>query len=636
MKLLLFLLCLITASVAQPPIIAASYLGCGFDAKTGMLGLAPIFEFTYNNNQIWVAPSGTAYAVPDQMYVSPRPEAFQMVMQGSYYSYSEFLEMYTKWFSFDIGIDVDGFSAGFKYDKQLGFVHDTMNQAYGSVIHGTSWWTYYTADMYPFYILKTNSMFQQALDEFPENITNQNELDYATQFVNSFGTHYMQRSVFGGRVDFNAAINQVLSKSYSYQWIVTQYGFYFHYKFFNISGGGFANKTSINVSQEFIQNSNSNATFYGGDQIYNNLNNLTVWVNSIEAFTYPLNSTLAGLWNLVTDNATKQKTMEDFIVNYYINGNQRNYPFTKKIRATGPTLSVNGRLDPAGPIPCLGMGIDTTTLDGCLAPVYIQNPNNTYILKVPDSQLIQLNLTMTDSFNVNAWSNYHYTSSYGFLGMGTETTDIYQYYNEYFSNDRSLVMQWLQIAYYEAEAPILPAPELDPIFVESLDKLPPTYDSSNGTNKELFYIFLQTFGLGVVDQATFGGYFECKMWYGKELVFQNSGEQISEYASWSFLGIIGDGHGHSSTTYKVNQLFNSTLEMEWMYFGGNITYGINEWALWLPTIKDDMAIIQYHLLPITMFVENNNTRANLVSAMTDYATEAEQKLANYIAKFTGV
>ena len=601
-------------SIKGQDISASYYLGHGFDAKFGMFGLAPIFEYTYQMNQTWISPfSGKSFLVPDQMYVSPNPEVYELVMQGYYSSYSEYLSMYREWFNFDIGISVDSFSAGFTYDKQLGYVHDTINQYNSSVMHGTHWWTYYTAVLYPYYVLNFNPIFSKMLDGFPETINNQNDIEYATQFVDTFGTHYQSRAFFGAKMDFNAAISQALQSKYSYEWIVTQYSLYFHYKAFNISNGGFANKTDINISLQFLENTNSNVTFYGGDPTFANLDNITLWVNSLDSNTFPMNCTMNGIWNLI-ENQTKRTTMQNFMVDYIAGKN-----YSSKMS--------KGKKNPQQ-ITCLGQGLDTTTLTGCLAPVY--KVNSSFIQPIPQSQLIQLNLTMTDSFSVDAWSNYHYTSSYGFLGMGTKTSDIYKYYNEYYNADKSLVMFWLQIAYYLAAAPIIPMPQLDPLFVQALKMLPDLYDPKNTTTQKEYFDFLQTFGLAVVDEVILGGYFQCKLWYGKELVFQQSEEDISVHASWSFLGIIGDGYGHQSKNYQVDQAFNSTLAVEYSYLGGNLTFDITQWQLWLDSVDSDLAVISYHLLPITLFIENDLIRNNVMAAMSDYTALAEEELAEYI------
>lgn len=97
-------------------------------------------------------------------------------------------------------------------------------------------------------------------------------------------------------------------------------------------------------------------------------------------------------------------------------------------------------------------------MGGCLFPIYDPSENNTYVIDIYDSTIVQINVTMTDSFDVNAWSTYFYQDSYGFLGLGTATKTVYEFYHafyhefyhefyrefyhEFYQGDQSLVMNW--------------------------------------------------------------------------------------------------------------------------------------------------------------------------------------------------
>lgn len=109
--------------------ISASYLlGHGYDAKTGLFGLAPMFIFTNDNNQLWKAPhSNKIYSVPDQMYVAPYDTVREIINQGTYQSYSDYLSMYKQWFTFDVGIEYNTLSLAFKYTKELGYIKEIIH-----------------------------------------------------------------------------------------------------------------------------------------------------------------------------------------------------------------------------------------------------------------------------------------------------------------------------------------------------------------------------------------------------------------------------------------------------------------------------------------------------------------------------
>ncbi len=306
----------LAVSSAKPPISATSYLGCGVDAGTGELGLAPLFTWSYSGKQSWTPPSGNgSYAVPDQMAVSPFNEMRETVVQGSYDTYSEFLSSYVSWFKFDVSLGYKNFSAGFDYDKQLGYVHKMMSEGNSSLMHGNHLWNFYISTLYPPSVLKQNPMLALAISKLPPTIQSQADWNDYDAFRVAFGTHYLARAIFGARIDFNSALSNQMTQSYSNSWVQEQYGFYFHFVLFNVSGGGFENKSSINVSQAFLQGSNSNVTFYGGDPTLADLNNLTAWTGTIESMTYPLNCTLMGTWELIADPTTST-TMRNFVASY--------------------------------------------------------------------------------------------------------------------------------------------------------------------------------------------------------------------------------------------------------------------------------------------------------------------------------
>ena len=171
----------------KKPVKNIEWIARGFDIRTGMGNLAPIFQLTYNNGYTWVAPhSGTKYLVPDQFIVSDYPVSKEWVLQSSYRSYHDFLETYKSWFHFDIGIAAGAFSMGFKYDKQLGYVHENMKIENVTLMHGNHFWTYLVGDIYPPELLELNDMLAKEISILPEKISNNRDYQMYSHFVQSF------------------------------------------------------------------------------------------------------------------------------------------------------------------------------------------------------------------------------------------------------------------------------------------------------------------------------------------------------------------------------------------------------------------------------------------------------------------
>ena len=405
MKLIIVLL---LVSICYGKLISATnYLGNGFDSKKGIYGLAPIFKLTYNEKKQWTSPySNITFDVPDQMSVHDNDMTSEIVSQGVYHSYEEYKEMYESWFTFDIGVKTDNFGLGFQYSQDLGYVKDSITDNYAEIIHGNHLWVYYTGVLYPFYILEFDEMFEAMLNIFPREIKTHDDFQFASIFVQTFGTHFPNVALFGAKVNYNSAISETLISKYDKEWIDTQYGMYFHYNLFNISAGGFDNRTSINISSEFLMNTNSNVTFLGGDPELANLLNISNWVLSQDQYTYPLNVTLIGIWNLVTDDSIKQNTIKNFLVNYINNNSHSSDNY------------------------CIGSGYNTIKAIGCLNQIFI--PNNIFEVNIPDTQLISFNITMTDTFDLRAWSQYNYESN-DFLGFSSSSESIYEFYEAYYA-----------------------------------------------------------------------------------------------------------------------------------------------------------------------------------------------------------
>lgn len=315
-SLVIFLLFCFTFGQQFDPASAANYLGNGFDFSTGTYSLAPIFMFTYDANATWTSPySKKIFSIPDQMYLHPLDKTFESVTQHVWESYQEFYESLVTRFSFSVGIDTKVVGFGFHYDRQSFFVHDALEENYIQIVHGTHWWSFNIGSLYPAEMLPLNPMFKIATEKFPQKINTQTDINYATEYTDTFGQFFVYRSVFGAEIDFNIAITETLKKSYSKEWISTQAGFSFHYYLFNVSAGSFENRTDIHIDNNFLQNSNCNTSFYGGDPSLADIKKLDQWVFSIDQNLYPLNSTFVPIWSLVSD-PIKQETMKNFMMDY--------------------------------------------------------------------------------------------------------------------------------------------------------------------------------------------------------------------------------------------------------------------------------------------------------------------------------
>lgn len=315
----MFIILLFVGIYALNPIPSVDILGNGFDFKTGATGLAPIFKFTYEENATWTTPlSKVTYQVPDQFVFHSVDKTFESVVQHVSESYTEFYEKFVEQYTFSIGIETGIVGFGFKFDKQLGYIKDMIRKNYVEFIHGTHSWSFAIGSMYPPDLLDFDPMFDLAVKKFPQKIITSHDAVYALEFTQTFGQFFVYRASFGAQLDFNSAVSETITKSYSKEWVWEQAGLSFHYYLFNVSAGGFEDRTKIHIDDNFLANSNANTTFYGGDPALANVNTLTSWVNSIDQNLYPLNTSFIPIWTLVSD-PIKQETMMNYMISYLKN-----------------------------------------------------------------------------------------------------------------------------------------------------------------------------------------------------------------------------------------------------------------------------------------------------------------------------
>jgi len=295
------------------------YIGRGVDLKTGIFNLAKIFNLTYGDGQLWISPyTKTEYLIPDQLVVADILLSRELVLQNAYQLYSNFLNQFKSWFKFNIDATNGALTLGHKYDDQLAYAYNYMQPQNNTLLHGNHYWFYLLCTIYPPKLLNLDNMFIREVSLLPDIIiTDKDHLAYK-YFVQSFGTHYMYRSFMGARLDYNTIVSNNLIQKYGYDWICTQYELYFYYNLFDMNSGGFNNKTDIIVDLAFLRDVKLDVTFYGGDPMYTNINNLAKWLKNIDTNVYPINATLVEISELI-DNPTKQTTMKEFVDNYINN-----------------------------------------------------------------------------------------------------------------------------------------------------------------------------------------------------------------------------------------------------------------------------------------------------------------------------
>ena len=600
-----------------------SYIGHGFDSKKGTYNPAPIFKWTYNEGQTIFSPySDVTFDVPDQMVITPSERMEKLVMSGNHSIYERYLDTYRKWFTFDVGMETKTFKAGLYYNKTLKYVHEQLTDKNQYMLHGYYYWTFNIASLYPIKFLKLNSMTQMSIDNFPSKLVTEDDYEYAYQFIQTFGTHIVYKGFGGAKVDFHTAVENSLNTNYSKEWIVEQYGLYFKYQTANLTIDGGSNGTKCHVSKTFLNNTNFQISYYGGDPQLADTTTMKEWVKSLDRHIAPLNSTMIGIWNLFKDPITRKTVIK--YVNDYMNDSN------KTLRGSNIVKHFkNKRYNPINNkhLKCLGSGIDYVTMHGCVGSVYEVNHNNTFEMSIPESRFTEQSVIMENKFNVDAYFHYKHTS-HKYFGFGKKTTEIYKYYSQRYTHQQSLDKAILSISYVKYVAPPFNL-QMTKIFKKAVDTLP-VYSKSDENSVSEYNQFIQSWGVAVIDEIILGGYCEINMWYNNTLNDKYSSEEISKYSSWSFFNIVHSKHGTDTHNSKKYKEFAKNINFEVKYSGGDLTLGIDEFDKWSETVKSNMQIVEYHLQPIVNYIEDDIKRGYISLAIEDYSDKSSQELEEYI------
>ena len=256
------------------------------------------------------------------------------------------------------------------------------------------------------------------------------------------------------------------------------------------------------------------------------------------------------------------------------------------------------------------------------------NPQNQVTYKVPDAMLAMTldvsdrtnaTTTFTGFMDVQIWAEHTVSWTSGFLGMDSHSRTTYDFVGRFFSQDESLSRSEFQIRFLKLAAPP-PAP-LSAGFKLSVMGLPETCcDDPAGLT--IFQDFFDSFGQAYTQEADLGGVLRGETWFAKCLITEKSVHWVTEQSSWSFLGIIGGGHGSSSSNAHISPAFNACYTATQEYAGGDPT-GLrpNQYDAWVPTTYSDPWPVKATVAPLWQLVEQamgKGARSEALKNATNY------------------
>jgi hypothetical protein len=317
---IVFAACLGVAA-ALAPLPGADIMSKGLNMVNGsQVELLPIFEWQYTQGKTY-APDPenpqTEYKVPDGLVVTELDETRELVNEELLMTFDQWIETERTSFSVDVGVQINmpgskALSGDVKYDRESYKMHEVLKNKTTASGFSRKWYAYFQLEAYPPEFLTLNPMFSRIVDELPPSIKTGADQAKYNELIQYFGSHFVMNSKFGGQIHVDTFISKSFMASKSQQWVDQQFSLSLHYAIFDISTGGFKNKSSIHIDQSFQRAATTDIFYAGGDPALQTNMTLPQWVKSIPTHPHYMNCTISDISTLVTDK-TKAATLQNVI-----------------------------------------------------------------------------------------------------------------------------------------------------------------------------------------------------------------------------------------------------------------------------------------------------------------------------------
>eukprot|EP00937_MAST-01D_sp_MAST-1D-sp2_P002337 g2337.t1 len=281
----------------------------------------PIYHFTYNNAQTWTCPyTKTVYRVADQLSPTTDTQAYEGIVEDISYSFKETFTYETARYSIGATISTHNITAGVQWKHEMATMDDEMSNTSHVFAGSSNWWKIYDLAAYPPMLVQcVDPMFITALGVLPKTIASEEDRIKYHALLQAWGTHYVVNGNFGGKLIHNVYVDADFYASKSQSWVSNQISLQFHFDVFDIDGGGFTNKSQIDIDQDFSKHSQSYLFYEGGLPSLQTNTTLADWEPTIAQAPHFLNATLAKISDLAADPQVQQ-TLQGYIADYLAHG----------------------------------------------------------------------------------------------------------------------------------------------------------------------------------------------------------------------------------------------------------------------------------------------------------------------------
>ena len=626
----------------------ATTMNSGFDARTGLyLGL-PIWQLSPPGAENTTGPTATTtwsppgdsscvYLVPKLLGLVEVASSFEQVAQSFSEQFQQYFHLYLSAYSFEVGVDFGAMSAAVQYSKEL---MDVLLQLKGKVkVDGFSehWWHVYRLTAYPAFLLDRDDLFDRGQARLPPTLHTPHDRYLYEEFVRSWGTHTPLQIDLGGSTRIHEYLDQSFALNYTMQKTVEQMKLVFYLDMFDISAGGFVNRSEIvaNLDQFFLQSLNRSIFFSGGVSSLQANATLKEWVASIPYVSTPQNATFRSIADFVPDEV-RAATLRSFIDSYTHNTTTAAAAAASEPSSFAPAFYLGHGVDlttgRTGMLPWFDWTFDKARVLDMLPNVHLTLPDQ--LVVQPRTQSIWSSLSM----EIQNASDYqrlvgHYSASASAFGIGGSSEQAASYLQQLFVDNTNLSRTDLTMTWAKVTLPVLSvlaSHGLSPLFEFALARLPMD-DLVSPSSWRKWTEFFGCFGPGVMDTAEVGGRLSV-LAATHACYAQSTSAEYRRQIEWNSFLIFGDGSGHVSTDIHLDQSFVAVTRnsVEWQGGdGGRTATDPSQWKQWADTIPTHMLPVQYSFLELDVvlrLVGRHDLAQVARMAMNRYFNESQVRL----------
>jgi hypothetical protein len=653
-----------------------------------------VVTWHYNNlkgddNQ-WLDPqSGTTYHKPDEVDIESRP-AVHTSTSYNLFSNTTSLTDY-EWHSHSFGFNVA--VAAFSMTNAGGYLQHVLESGRQVIVHNQASISTYKMSMFSPDIMRymeedgrnqSQTFFAKEQAALPAARSTTADKEAYRDFINKFGTHYVEDSIFGGGLDYYCVVNSTLFDKMTTKWIFKQVNIAFSIYNFAFGFGAGSNHSVSDLDQLFQTHSQMLLVASGGDIAKVQSGDYSQWMSTVHLNPAPVEPTFKNISDIFYD-PTRASLMKQAVEEYFTNAphvtpqpcteapgslvswgdfgamqekkqkkakamQEQEKASTPSLRAGAPaSLSTPNAI----PIPGvsnagLGQGFDAKRGEYKLpvgASLTYSQEKQWYDPIQQETFLIPDELDFSDTpcacFREKSWMIQNATAAWTSetdwwgisVGYGTTSYSVGVSFSQLVANIRSELHNFTWGATLVDRSQELYAldfattiPNLSPMFMQAVNSLP-------ATGGQAYTTFLAYWGTHYISGAKFGGHCNFTVTYDKSLTTTKSqhyvddqiGIQVSIMMKSQGISFdIGMGLDSGSGEIHIDTLFKDNSVHAYECVGGDLDYlAAGDYESWRASLRKNPAMIPHsqRLRPISDLVMDPTRRALLKTAVDSYMNQ---------------